>query len=236
MIFCTAASNVTGKILPLKEIGEVCREKGILFGVDAAQGAGVMKINMKEMNVDFLCIAAHKGLYCPMGLGVLIARKSIKKTIIEGGTGTNSIELNQPEILPEKLESGTPNMPAIYCLGAGIDFVKGRQEYIFNHENTLVQQFYNSLVEKDVVFYTNPNNLGYVPVICFNIPDKNSEEIAQLLNKAGFALRAGLHCAPMAHKKINTMDYGAVRFSPSFFNNSSEVKMLVSRIKNLKKY
>ena len=102
MIFCTAVSNVLGKILPLKKIGQFCNEKGIIFAVDAAQGAGVIPINMKEMHIDFLCIAAHKGLYCPMGLGVLIARKSIEKTIIEGGTGTESLKFSQPEYLPEK--------------------------------------------------------------------------------------------------------------------------------------
>ena len=91
-------------------MGDVCNERGILFGVDAAQIAGVMQINMKKMNIDFLCVAPHKSLYCPMGFGLLIARNKIKRTIIEGGTGTESINFKQPDIMPEMLESGTINL------------------------------------------------------------------------------------------------------------------------------
>lgn len=234
MVFCTAASNVLGKVLPLDEIGNFCKQKGLLFGVDAAQGAGLIPINMKKMNIDFLCIAAHKGLYCPMGLGILIARNPINNTIIEGGTGTNSIEQNQPDYLPEKLESGTLNLPAIYSLKAGINFVENKMNCILKHENALVKQLYDLLKKEDVIFYTNPYNFGYVPVICFNVDDLQSEKVAEFLNKSGFALRAGLHCAPTAHKKIGTLEYGAVRFSPSIFNTDKEVYMLVKAIKKLK--
>ena len=236
MIFCTAASNVLGKKLPIEEIGKFCKEKGILFGVDAAQGAGVIPINMKKMNIDFLCVAAHKGLYSPMGLGVLISRRSIESTIIEGGTGTNSIDLNQPENLPEKLESGTTNLPAIFSLNAGINFVQNNMNCIFNHEELLVKHFYDLLKNDDVIFYTNPHDGGYVPVICFNVKDLHSERTADFLSKSGFALRAGLHCAPTAHKKIGTLEQGAVRFSPSYFNSEAEVIQLVKNIKKIKKH
>ena len=143
MIFCTAASNVLGKILPIKKIGDLCKQKGILFGVDAAQAAGVIPINMQDMNIDFLCIAAHKGLYCPMGLGILISHRKIDKTIIEGGTGTDSIQLIQPDILPEMLESGTVNLPAIASVSAGINFLKNRESYILNYENLIVKPILN---------------------------------------------------------------------------------------------
>lgn len=233
MIFCTAASNVLGKILPIKEIGELCKLKGVLFGVDAAQAAGVIPISMKNMNIDYLCIAPHKGLYCPMGLGVLIARGPIYYTLIEGGTGTNSIDLKQPNNLPEMLESGTPNLPAILSLPSGIDFLKNKMNCIFNHENALVKRFYDNLQNDKVIFYTNPHKKDYVPVICFNLKDYNSEQTAKILNKSGFALRAGLHCAPSAHKKIGTLNRGAVRFSPSYFNNDKEVELLVNKIKKI---
>lgn len=236
MVFCTAASNVLGKALPLKEIGDICKQKGILFGVDAAQGAGVMEIDMKDMNIDYLCIAAHKGLYCPMGLGILVARGPIKKTIIEGGTGTDSVNFIQPDILPEMLESGTVNLPAIASVGAGIDFVSKRKNCILKYENNLVKQLYNGLKGSNVVFYTNPNINGYVPVICFNVEGFSSDEVAGILSKNGFALRAGLHCAPTAHKKIGTQQQGAVRFSPSVFNNSKEVNELIKQLKNFKNY
>ena len=236
MIFCTAASNVLGKTLPLKKIGDFCKNKGILFGVDAAQGAGVLPINMKEMNIDYLCIAAHKGLYCPMGLGILIARGPIKKTIIEGGTGTDSVNFIQPNVLPEMLESGTVNVPAIAAVSAGIDFVNRPKNCILNYENNLVKRLYNGLEQSDVIFYTNPKNNGYAPVLSFNVKGFSSDETADFLSKKGFALRAGLHCAPTAHKKIGTNRLGTVRFSPSVFNNANEVDELIKQLKNLKKY
>ncbi len=236
MIFCTAASNVLGKILPIKKIGDLCKQKGILFGVDAAQAAGVIPINMQDMNIDFLCIAAHKGLYCPMGLGILISHRKIDKTIIEGGTGTDSIQLIQPDILPEMLESGTVNLPAIASVSAGINFLKNRESYILNYENLIVKRLYNQLIDTDVIFYTNPYNYGYAPVICFNVANLPSEQTADFLSKKGFALRAGLHCAPTAHKKIGTLQQGTVRFSPSIFNTTKQVDMLVYQLKNFKKY
>lgn len=236
MIFCTAASNVLGKVLPIKKIGDLCKEKGILFGVDGAQGAGVIPINMEEMNIDYLCIAAHKGLYCPMGLGILMARGPVKKTIIEGGTGTNSIEYIQPDTLPEMLESGTVNLPAIASVIAGIDFVNKHSDCLLKYENKLVKRLYNGLQNSDVIFYTDPNVSGYAPVLSFNIYGLESENVAELLNKSGFALRAGLHCAPSAHKKIGTLKQGTVRFSPSVFNTVNEVDLLINRLKNLKKY
>ncbi len=230
MIFCTAASNVLGKILPLKKIGEICKENKILFGVDAAQGAGMMPINMKEMNIDFLCIAPHKGLYCPMGLGILIARKPIDKTLIEGGTGTESLSFKQPSTLPEMLESGTVNLPAIAAIGCGIDFVKSNSR-ILQYENGLIKQFFDGLQNKKVIFYTNPYVTRSVPVLSFNIKGKSSEKVAEYLNIKGFALRGGLHCAPTAHRKIGTLDCGTVRFSPSVFNNRYEVSNLIKQIK-----
>lgn len=234
MVFCTAASNVIGKILPLRKIGELCRKKGILFGVDAAQAAGIIPIDMKLMNIDFLCVAAHKGLYCPMGLGILIVRAPLTKTIIQGGTGTDSINYAQPTVLPEMLESGTVNLPAIASVGAGIDFVSNLSDKISIYENNMVKRLYNSLIEYDIKFYTNPNDRGYAPVICFNVDDIPSEQVADRLNKKGFALRAGLHCAPMVHQKIGTIKQGAVRFSPSVFNRTYEVDLLIKEIKNLK--
>lgn len=236
MIFCTAASNVLGKILPIKKIGDLCSQNKILFGVDAAQAAGVINIDMSHMNIDFLCIAAHKGLYCPMGLGILIARSPIKNTIIEGGTGTESTDFIQPETMPEMLESGTINLPAIASVTPGIEFVKEHFSCILKYENELVKRFYLSLKNEDIIFYTNPLEGAFVPVLSFNVAKIPSEKVASVLSQNGFALRGGLHCAPTAHKKIGTTDIGTVRFSPSIFNTAKEVELLVNRLKNFKKY
>ena len=233
MIFCTAASNVLGKILPLKKLGEICAKKGILFAVDAAQAAGVVPISISEMNINYLCIAAHKGLYCPMGLGVLIVNGPIKKTIVEGGTGTESQNFDQPKIIPEMLESGTLNLPAIASVSEAVNFIKERKISILDYENMLVKYFYRNSPKDKIIFYTNPFFEGYAPVISFNVTGYSSDEVAKFLDNNGFALRAGLHCAPTAHKKINTLQHGTVRFSPSIFNNIKQVQLLINLLKKL---
>ena len=233
LIFCTGASNVFGKILPIKEIGGICKEKGILFGVDAAQIAGVMPINIKKANIDYLCVAAHKGLYAPMGSGILICEKPIWNTVLEGGTGTNSIELFQPESLPERLESGTVSVPLILGIGAGIDYVKNMGvEKILNHEMMLCEILYNGLRQNpNIILYTPKLSKNqYVPVISFNFKGVSSMDTANLLNKNGVAVRGGLHCAPMAHKQFNTLEIGTVRVSVGAFNTKAEIESFLKII------
>ncbi len=240
MIICTGASNVIGKILPIRKIGELCREKGILFAVDAAQISGVIPIDLAEMNIDYLCVAAHKGLYAPMGIGILIAQKPIKNTIIEGGTGTNSLEIIQPDYLPERLESGTVNVAGIMGVGAGIDFVKGIGiNRIHSKEMQLLMRLNKQLRKNEnIIFYTPEFDMeNYVPVLSFDIKGLTSGETAAELNRCGIAVRAGLHCAPLAHKKIGTLENGTVRISPSFFSTPKETDYLNQQIMTIiKKY
>lgn len=240
MIICTGASNVIGKILPIRKIGELCREKDILFAVDAAQISGVIPIDLAEMNIDYLCVAAHKGLYAPMGIGILIAQKPIKNTIIEGGTGTNSLEIIQPDYLPERLESGTVNVAGIMGVGAGIDFVKGIGiNRIHSKEMQLLMRLNKQLRKNEnIIFYTPEFDMeNYVPVLSFDIKGLTSGETAAELNRCGIAVRAGLHCAPLAHKKIGTLENGTVRISPSFFSTSKETDYLNQQIMTIiKKY
>ena len=237
LVICTGASNVLGKTLPIAEIGALCRERGVLFAVDAAQIAGVMPINMRQMNIDYLCVAPHKGLYAPMGIGVLICEKPIENTIIEGGTGTNSAELVQPEGLPERLESGTVNVPEIMGLSAGIDYVNGLGiKKIYTHEMKLIRYLYKELSKNDrVQLYTpEPRDGLYAPVLSFNIYGKSSAEVSQYLNSKGIAVRGGLHCAPSAHRQIGTLDIGAVRVSVAAFNTSAEIESLIKAIKQIR--
>ena len=236
MVICTAASNVLGKKEPIEKIGELCRKYGALFCVDAAQVAGIEEINMEKMCIDFLCIAAHKGLYAPMGVGILIATAPIKNTIIEGGTGTDSINFAQPDNLPERFESGTVNLPGVMGVSAGIDFIKATgRERIKRHENGIISHIYKGLKQnKKAILYTPLfDEKLYVPVLSFNIYGKNSLETAKFLNSKGIAVRAGLHCAPTAHKKIGTEKIGTVRISPSFYNSFSEAEYLLRTIKNI---
>lgn len=238
MIICTHASNVTGHLIPIAEIGSLCKKRGILFAVDAAQTAGIVPINMDEMCIDYLCIAPHKALYAPMGTGILIANKDIPKTVIEGGTGTMSISTAQPAELPEKFESGTVNLVGIAGISAGIDFVnrKGIGK-ISKYEMNLAKKFYNGLksVNGIVVYSPYPNENQTVPTISFNIKGINSVDLANMLGKNNIAVRAGLHCAPMAHKRIGTMEIGTVRVCFSVFNMEWEVENLLNVLKKISK-
>lgn len=230
LIFVTGASNVTGQILPIERLGQLCFERKILFGVDAAQLAGIRPINMQKMFIDYLCIAPHKSLYSPMGLGVMICRKPLKNTIIEGGTGTDSLDFLQPKILPEGYESGTINVPAILGLSAGIDFVKGIGfERLYNHEFSLLKMLYEAFSKNEkILLYTKTPILNKTaPVSPFNVRNKDSFNLSSFLNENGIAVRGGLHCAPTAHKTLGTLESGAVRVSFSAFNNANEVEKLI---------
>ena len=237
MIFCTHASNVWGIRLPIERIAALAKQYEIPVAVDCAQSAGVLPIDMEDSGIDFLCIAGHKGLYGPMGTGILIVRDGSKLgTIIEGGTGTSSISYEQPETMPDRLESGTPNMPGISGLYAGINFVQKRGiEKIFQHEIRLMQILYDKLSEIDgVQLYTpRPNPAYSVPVLSLNIKGLSSETVGKYLNKRGIAVRPGLHCAPAAHNYMGTIQEGAVRVSPSVFNNGNEMNTLASFLKKL---
>lgn len=237
LVLVTGASNVTGKTLPIAEIGNICKKRGIYFCVDGAQIAGVVPINMQKMNIDYLCVAPHKGLYSPMGIGILICRKPIENTIIEGGTGTSSIDFLQPDILPEKLESGTVNMAGILGVSAGIDFVeKVGIENIRKHEFELFKRLYSGIYQNHNinVYADNPDIYSYAPVLSFNFKDVDSSKAVRILSENGVALRGGLHCAPTTHKAIGTLPDGTVRASFSVFNNLQEVDTLITLCNNKK--
>ena len=235
IVFVTAASNVIGRRLPLKAIGELCRNRGIIFGVDGAQGVGIFDIDMQDMGIDFLCIAPHKGFYAPMGTGILVCEKRLDKVLIWGGTGVNSSDYFQPEDPPERYESGTVNLPGIAGIRAGINFVKQKGlDKIYNHEMSMIGYAYKKLQGISARLYSPfPETGEYAPVLSFNIGHKPSEEIGGLLNEKGIAVRAGLHCAPLAHKQIGTLGVGTVRISPSIYNSIEDVDKMIFYIKRL---
>lgn len=238
LIVVSGASNVTGEVIPYYEIGKICKKHGIRFCVDAAQIAGVLPIDMKKYDIDYLCIAPHKGLYAPMGIGVLICRAPIENTIIEGGTGTDSLNFAQPKQLPEALESGTVNVPAVLGVGAGTEFVKNKGiENIYKHEFLLLKQLYEGLRKnKNIILYTNSPRYNFsVPVLSFNYKGCDSHKTASILNDFGVAVRAGLHCAATAHKVIGTLNGGTVRVSLGVFNNMAQIEKFVN-ILNSKKF
>lgn len=234
-IACTLASNVTGKEIPYKKIGKICSERNICFIADGAQVCGAKRLNLKEDNINILCCAGHKGLYGPMGTGMMLSDGKYKlDSTIDGGTGSVSSSIEMPDFSPDRFEAGTPNTPGILGLGAGIDFVlKMGEENIYNYENKLKKRFLERIQHIDGIrIYTSENG---APIVSFNLYGVDSAEFAEKLNKAGFALRGGLHCSFLMHTKIGTIEQGTVRFAPSVMNTQREVDMLAFTIKKLSK-
>lgn len=231
LVVCNHVSNVWGIKLPIERITAMCHQYDIPVLIDASQSAGTHKIDIGENKFDFVCMPGHKGLYGPMGTGVLITSHHDKLgTLIEGGTGSGSAFLEQPATPPDKFESGTPNLSGIVGLGSGVDFVKSvTTEKILMHEMNLVAHLYDRLSSnRKIVLYTpRPDIKNWGPVLSFNVKDTDSETVAMYLNKNyGIAVRAGLHCAPMAHKHFGTEDRGAVRISPSYFTTVRDMNTL----------
>ena len=239
LIFCTHASNVFGIKLPIEQIGELAHRNGILFGVDCAQSAGTAAIDLRQLKADFLCMPAHKGLYGIMGLGVLIIRGDVKlATVIEGGTGSLSGVNEQPDFLPDRLESGTLNVPAIAALDVGMSFIEtiGR-EHLEAHEMNLICHAYDELSSMPGcrLYTSRPTADTHVPLLSFNIEGIPSSEAAQLLGAKEIAVRAGLHCAGDAHRKMGTQSGGTVRICPSVFTSTEEMDCFLSEVKEIVK-
>jgi len=171
-----------------------------------------------------------------MGTGILIAGKNIDTPLIEGGTGVNSALSVQPDDYPERLESGTLNLPGIVGIGAGIDFINKKGiANIYKTELELAKYIYNGLKRiKGCILYTPMPEYGsFVPVISFNLRGISASDTADLLDKANIAVRGGLHCAPFAHKRLGTIESGTVRISPAIFNTKNEADLLISAINSI---
>ena len=237
LIVCMHASNVFGCVFPIREIGKLAHDNGIIFVVDAAQSAGVLDIDAKRDNIDILCAPGHKGLYAPMGTGFITLGDNIKlDTIIEGGTGSESMNLAQPDNMPERLESGTLNNVGISGLLAGTRFVNAKGiSNIYKHENRLMQYVYKELSKnQNVTLYTPSfNDFLLAPILSFNYKDYPSEKTASLLAEKNIATRAGFHCSKLAHTAFGTQNRGTVRISPSVFTKYSECENFINILKKL---
>lgn len=236
-IVCLHASNVFGVRLPVREIGMLARRHGLAMVVDAAQSAGVVPIDMQADCIDYLCVPGHKGLYGPMGIGMLLCGSDrFIPPLLEGGTGSFSASLRQPQDLPDRFESGTVNTPGILGLAAGIEFVKKQGiDEIAEREMRLISYIYSRLERmKNIRLYTpKPDFSWSAPVLSFNIEGRHSEEVADALSKKGIAVRAGLHCAPNAHRKFGTLDTGTVRVAPSAHTTMAEAGYLCGVIERM---
>ncbi len=232
MICVTAVSNVFGNKLPYTELGELCRRYGLLFVLDASQGAGVFDIDMQRDNIDILCTAGHKSLYGAQGSGVMaLAGTVYPRPLMYGGSGGQSMLRDMPRETPDRYEAGTLNTPAIVSLGAGITYITCRgMDNIACIERGLAAELYGRLEEMPgVITYCAPQSGTF----SFNIKGLMSEQVAARLDEQKIAVRGGLHCAPLAHKKMGTLSTGTVRVSFGAFNTRECVEKFCVAVKKI---
>ncbi len=234
LIILTHASNVTGTLFPIEEVGTLARSKGIYFMVDAAQTAGLLPIDVQRMKIDLLACPGHKSLYGPQGTGFLYIGEGIDlKPLKEGGTGIDSESDEQPETLPQKFESGTLNTPGIVGLGAGISFVREQKiETIWKKEKQLIQILIQGLKKiKGVRIFGPRKTEERVPLVSFNVESWNPAEVGFLLDDLyDILVRTGLHCSPHAHRTLGTLPSGTIRVSLGFFNTAEDITALLQAI------
>lgn len=232
VVICTMVSNVFGTVLPIEKLGAELKKRGILFIVDAAQSAGTFKIDMEKMNTDILCMPGHKGLMGPMGTGMMIMGKDVDvDSLCQGGTGSYSMSESQPDVYPDKLESGTVNLPGIWGLKKGMDYISyaGGETAIHKKENYLCNILREDLsVIKGIRLYSDIAGANPAPLVACNIENTNSEAVADILStENNTAVRAGYHCAYLAHSSFLKDSKGVIRISPGWFNTKNEIKNLV---------
>ena len=226
LVFCTHASNICSEILPIKKIGELCRKRGVIFAVDAAQSAGHHTIDMKAFCIDALCVPGHKGLYGPQGCGALLLGDGVTlNTLAEGGNGVSSLEGKMPELPPERYESGTLPTPAIAGLCEGIKEIRelGTAK-IRSHEAALFRYARSRLSEIDGIKIYAPDAEG--SVLLFNSEKMPPDALGEHLNKLDICIRTGYHCAALAHKALGTQNSGAARISFGIYNTFEDIDTL----------
>lgn len=227
-------SNVCSLTLPVEEIGALCRTRGILFIVDGAQSAGHEDINMEKMGIDVLCAPAHKGLMGIQGCGFLVLRDglSLPETVIEGGSGVNSLEWQMPDQLPERLEAGTLPTPAIAALGEGIKFVRsiGTDEIKKRTTHLFILTLDRLSSIKGVKIYA-PKHQG--STLLFTVNGVPSDQVSEHLDRNGICTRSGFHCCPLGHEALDTPKDGAVRVSFGIFNRESDTDALYRAVREL---
>jgi len=226
----THVSNVFGYILPVEEMAKLCRQRGVPFIVDAAQSAGSQKVSMESWGADFIAMPGHKGLLGPAGTGLLLC-KDQAEPLIYGGTGSQSILKTMPEELPERLEPGTLNVPGTAGLLAGMTCVeKMGVSAIAAREEREAERCARGLKKMGAEVFSGPHQGG---TLSFRM-GSDCEETAQALAKAGIAVRAGLHCAPLAHESAGTLDTGTVRVSFGWDANPSQTEGLLKAVSKIR--
>ena len=227
---CTHVSNVFGYVLPIYEIARLCKRHSVPLIVDASQSAGVLEVDMQRLNAEFIAMPGHKSLFGPQGTGILLC-KNMGKPFMFGGSGSDSVPQHMPEYLPDGLEAGTHNVCGIAGLLAGIRYVRSAGlDDILGHERMLLGLMTSELSDSGAELFTGEGQSG---VLSLRIPGMDCEQVAGELSERGICVRAGMHCAPTAHRSAGTIDTGTVRFSFSPFNDERQVKTACQALREI---
>lgn len=241
LVLINHVSNVCGTIQNLKAIGNICRKHNLEFVIDSAQSAGILPIDFQELSLSALPFTGHKGLFGPQGIGGIILNERLAhniKPFREGGTGSFSEQEYQPEIMPDKFESGTLNLPGIFGLNAGLKFIKKvGQNSILEHERILSKRFLENVLNIEGVQLHGIKSLeGRTAVFSISVGNLDSAEVGYILDSEyGIMTRSGIHCSPLAHKTLGTFPQGTVRLSFGYFNTAEEIDYICSALHKITK-
>lgn len=236
MLITSHVSNLTSAVMPLEKIGELCKRRGILLVVDAAQSAGHLPIDVGRMKIDALCVPAHKGLLGPQGCGFVLWGEEIHcaETLMEGGSGYRSLDPEMPLDFPERFEAGTLPLPAIAGLCEGIREIEARGlQEIEAHERMLFDRLFERLSGNSRVKIYTPQHRG--SIFLFSVEGISADEIGRRLDQKGICVRTGFHCAALGHQTLGTPTDGAIRVSTGLYNTALEIDCFVEEVNNLLK-
>lgn len=232
LVVCTQVSNAFGYMLPLREIGELCREERVPLVVDASQGAGVLPLDFRGLDAAFAAMPGHKGLYGPQGTGILLC-KDPGRPLLFGGSGSDSVAQRMPESLPDRLEAGTHNVCGIAGLLEGLRFVREKGlDTILRHERKLLRIARRELSGGPLELFAGPEELQ-TGVLSLRPVEGDCDLLAQALAERGVCVRSGLHCAPLAHESAGTLESGTLRISVSAFTTEEEMRAACGIIRDL---
>lgn len=235
-VICCHVSNVFGFIQPVEAVAALCRSRGVPLIIDASQSAGVLSLDMDALGAAFIAMPGHKGLYGPQGTGVLLCGEHVPvRPLMEGGTGSMSLRQEMPDFLPDRLEAGTHNMPGIAGLLAGVRYVRRRGTgEICRREREMTLVLAEGLRQlPGVQVFAEPGLGNQTGVLSVTAEGRDCEALAQALAERGTAVRAGLHCAPLAHRTAATLDTGTVRLSLSDFNTPEELFQVLESFRRI---
>lgn len=232
-VICTHVSNVFGYVLPVEQIAELCCLRNIPFVLDAAQSAGVLPVSLNKLHAAFIAVPGHKSLLGPQGTGLLLCGQ-LPKPLLTGGTGSLSLDMDMPDFLPDILEAGTHNIPGIAGLLASMEWIRETgMEVIRNKECELLKLLKTGMSAlPDTRLFCGSDDVQ-VGVLSFQIDGLDCEQVAQMLSDADIAVRAGLHCAPLAHDSAGTLSKGTVRVSVSYQNTQNDIETLMGVLKEI---